>query len=118
MQSGLWRVGEVCANIGSGLWILCVDHYESSEDKDTKREWIDINSDRLAIYQSHAPMSGPQHLSIGQSVRISFDPVTRQPVRNTDGCEEELYTVHDRFGYLLYAAKQNTPPIPIHLSLL
>lgn len=76
---GQWQVAEVCSNIANALWILIVDHYESFEQRESQREWINVDDPRLAPYRSH-----PQpHLALGTAVRL---PPAAQTMHLTDIC--------------------------------
>ncbi len=80
-RTGLWHVAEVCANIGSAVWLLYIDNYSSAEHKDSRREWIDASSKRLGVYRdaNHTPQPKRRstNLSIGQI--IIFDPSSVEP---------------------------------------
>ncbi len=96
-----------CANIGTCLWVLMPGNYNSAESKEAQREWINLDSGRLAMYKSHAPNVPQQSLATGDVIEL---PSTKTiPVRrSSDSIDSsariqpsQFATVLNRFGYLI-----------------
>lgn len=103
--TGQWMAAEVCANVGSTLWLLFVDNYKSAEYKDSCRLWVDITHPHLAPYRSQHTELHPKLglLALGKSI----------PVIVSELVEPIYLVIYDRYSNMLVldTPKQSTNPL-------